>query len=93
MREKTRRPTEARHGLSSLACLPRAPCVAIYTSKIPSAYYQATESKEQDKKNVVDRFAYIFEMLKRNDEDASNQVVQYFNLPNYSGEEIRNHGS
>ena len=79
------RATEARDGLSSLACLPRAPCAAIYTSKIPSAYYQATESKEQDKKNVVDRFANIFDMLKRNDEDASNPVVRHFNLPNYSG--------
>lgn len=93
MRERTMRAPEARDGLSSLACLPRATCAAIYTSKISSAYYQVTESKELDKKNIVDRFANIFEMLKRNDEDASNPAVWHFNLPNYSGQDIRNHGS
>jgi len=92
MREKTMRATETRTvPLPSRVSLAHRVRPFILPS-LSSACYQATESREQDK-NRGDRFADIFEMLKFNDEEASNPVARHFNLPNYSGQDIRNHGS
>lgn len=94
MRERTMRVTKTRDGLSPLSCLPRAPCATIYTFK---RLFQARATRLLSRENKTKKYGRSFFQhlrdVERNDEDAANPVARHFNLPNYSGQDIRNHGS